>query len=392
MSDYWLGEIDKGNLVGAVMLDFSAAFDVINHDICLAKLKSYGFEESAIKWVQSYLGNRKQAVFVNGSFSSYKESRCGVPQGSCLGPLLFSIFVNDLPAVTNSIVVMYADDSTPSASAPTVAKLKYKLQTDLERIWNWVQTNHLVLNIGKTKSIMMGTQQKLKRNPKLELRIDGTDITHVEQAELLGLTIDQRLTWGSHIDKTKNKMAGILATIRRHRKYFTKSILRSVIQALVLSHIDYGSVLLSSAPQTHIDGLQVVQNRAARLATNKPFDTNLEDLHMQLKWQTVKERLFTNTVCTFHKIVKERQPQCIFKQLQTIQSTHEHHTRLSTRGAFTQSKPKTNAKTRTFGYRCIKTYNTLPNTTTSYNNIEFKSRIKELAKTRDKRQPLSTWW
>jgi len=113
MSDSWLTSIDNSMLVGTVLLDFSDAFDVIDHDIWISKLTTYGFHSSAIQWFRSYLSNRSQRVYFNGAFSSCKSLDCGVPQGSCLGPFLFSIFTNDMPYVlSNARVTMFVDDST----------------------------------------------------------------------------------------------------------------------------------------------------------------------------------------------------------------------------------------------------------------------------------------
>lgn len=101
MTDDWLRQIDDKNIVGAVLLDFSAAFDVIDHELLLGKLFTYGFGNNAIKWVRSYLSDRSQCVFFNGALSGLKSVVCGLPQGSCLGPLLFSVFTNDLPLALN---------------------------------------------------------------------------------------------------------------------------------------------------------------------------------------------------------------------------------------------------------------------------------------------------
>ncbi|KAI8517737.1 hypothetical protein Bbelb_037540 [Branchiostoma belcheri] len=165
MTDHWLAEVDKGNMVAAVLLDFSAAFDIVDHDILLAKLEGYGFNTLAVSWISSYLRDREQAVFINGDFSTYNKTKCGVPQGSCLGPLLFCLYTNDLATITEKAsLVMYADDTTPFVAAPSVAEIKQVLQPELTRIWRWVETNRLVLNVGKTKSILIGSHHKLKQN------------------------------------------------------------------------------------------------------------------------------------------------------------------------------------------------------------------------------------
>ena len=97
MTDDWLRAIAEQNLVGAVMLDFTAEFYIIDHKMLLEKLHCYGFSDAALKWMERYLNNRSQTVFFNGSYSEFKVLNCGVPQGSCLGPLLYTIYPNDLP-------------------------------------------------------------------------------------------------------------------------------------------------------------------------------------------------------------------------------------------------------------------------------------------------------
>ncbi len=125
MTDEWLATLDDKKLVGAVLLDYTAAFDVIDHDILVAKLKCYVFSLTALDWIGSYLSNRKQRVFIMNLSQRLKNIYCGVPQGSCLGPLLFSIFINDLPYVVDKAnIVMYADDSTMFSAAHTLTELQ----------------------------------------------------------------------------------------------------------------------------------------------------------------------------------------------------------------------------------------------------------------------------
>lgn len=163
MTDDWLRQIDQKNTVGAVMLDFSAAFDIINHQILLDKLKCYGFEMSSIQWMQSYLTNRTQSVFFNSCYSEVRKVACGVPQGSCLGPLLYSIFTNDLPFVLEkATAVLYAD------VASSVEELNTVLNKELKSVVNWVQQNQLVLNVAKTNCIVMGSRHSLSKNTELK--------------------------------------------------------------------------------------------------------------------------------------------------------------------------------------------------------------------------------
>jgi len=288
-------------------------------------------------------------------------------------------------------MVLYADDTTPFAAAPSVAEVENIIQPVLTRIWRWVEINRLVLNVGKTKSMLIGSHQKLKHNPELRLSVGGRNITQVRQADLLGFTVDQHLSWALHVHKVRSKMASTLASLRKYKTFFPGDILKTVIQSLVLSHLDYCAPILSSTTQTQLDKLQTMQNRAARLATNSTLFTSSNDLLSRLGWQTVKERLFTSTICAFHKILTVKEPQGIYDRVSTTFISHNHNTRLAHKGGFTLPKPKTKALTRTFLYRCTKTYNSLPSNLTSTNCAVFKNRIKDWG-IQNKSAPLSMWW
>lgn len=152
MTEEWLSHLDNRKIIGAVLIDFSAAFDVIDQKLLLAKLCAYGFNINAMGWVKSYLHSRMQCVYFNGNFSSLKHLECGIPQRSCLGPLLFSIFTNDLPlALNRATMTMYADESTVHAAVDSYSELNSLLQKELDSVSEWIESNRLALNITKIK-------------------------------------------------------------------------------------------------------------------------------------------------------------------------------------------------------------------------------------------------
>ena len=129
MVDDWFKDMDERKTIGVVMLDFTAAFDIIDHNLLLKKLEYYGFSRTALLWMESYLTDRKQLVYFNGSFSKERVVEHGVPQGSCLGPLLYTIFTNDLPSVLDKASIsMFADDSTIYLAGTDIGDLNIKLQ------------------------------------------------------------------------------------------------------------------------------------------------------------------------------------------------------------------------------------------------------------------------
>ena len=160
----WHSSLNNGNIVGCVAIDMSKAFDVLCHPVLLQKLHMYGCSASTVMWFMSYLTGRKQCVEVDQVQSETRGTQSGVPQGSILGPLLFSVFVNDLPlVVSQSTIELYADDATIYAEGPTVQAVQERLAVDLKVVETWCDTNKLVINPEKCKSLLICSQQK-RRN------------------------------------------------------------------------------------------------------------------------------------------------------------------------------------------------------------------------------------
>ena len=150
MLDSWKKAMDSGNLAGALLTDLSKAFDCLNHKLLIAKLEAYGFDQSSLNYIFSYLSNRKQRTKVNNPFSDWCTILFGVPQGSILGPLLFNIYLNDIFYFVNkSNIANYADDTTPYSVDAKIEPLLNTLETDTETLINWFNNNYLKLNADK---------------------------------------------------------------------------------------------------------------------------------------------------------------------------------------------------------------------------------------------------
>ncbi len=163
MIEKWLNGLNDGNMVGCVMVDFRKAFDMVDHDILLKKLLCYKFSDTSIRWFESYLKHRQQVTVINGAKSSDLPVTCGVPQGSILGPTLFLLFINDLPTVISSCVTgtdLYADDTTIYDIQSDKNTLEINLQTALNELKVWCETNGMLLNTSKTKVMLISTRQR----------------------------------------------------------------------------------------------------------------------------------------------------------------------------------------------------------------------------------------
>ena len=161
MTDSWLNAIDDGNMIRVVLVDFKKAFDLVDHDILLTKLEIYGIRNEPLSWFKSYLSQRQQQVSINNTKSSFRPVSCGVPQGSILEPLLFLLFIDDLPLYTSNVSTdMYADDTTLYDVQSSQEVIERNLQIVLNKLHIWCKNNRMVLNAAKTKVMLKTTNQK----------------------------------------------------------------------------------------------------------------------------------------------------------------------------------------------------------------------------------------
>ena len=163
----------------------------------------YGVDQSALRWFQSYLTNRNQKCYVNGHLSTTSPISCGVPQGSIIGPLLFLIYINDLPnCLDDGLLRMYADDTNISFSGPNLNDLQQRMNVQLNKLNCWLRANKLSLNVAKTEFMIIGSRQRLltQNNDDIHVYIDDKEINRVNHTKSLGLIIDDTLSWSEHIN------------------------------------------------------------------------------------------------------------------------------------------------------------------------------------------------
>ena len=217
--------LDEGKFVLCVFLDLKKAFDTIDHKILLKKLQHYGICGIVNKWFSSYLLNRKQFTAVNGESSTLRSINTGIPQGSVLGPLLFTIYVNDIANSTNLQPRLFADDTNIFAANENITHLIQNTNTELEKIDTWFKANCLKLSVDKTTYCIYSPKKKLLLNTP-EVRI-GDVIQKSDSVRYLGLIIDEKLTWEKHIDELGNKInryASIASTNEIHEDFHVLKI------------------------------------------------------------------------------------------------------------------------------------------------------------------------
>ena len=292
MSDDWYNGLDLGKLVGLVFIDLKKAFDTVDHDILCNKLELYGVQQQELSWFRSYLSNRKQFYRVNGVDSDVGDLEVGVPQGSCLGPLLFLIYINDLPqAVQASSVTMYADDTSLCHQSHDLTRLNEAINSDLRKLETWLQGNKLSLNVAKTHSMLISTKQKhnsLKsRSEALELKIRDNELEVVQTTKYLGLQIDCSLDWKEQIKAVCMKVSQAIGFLRHAKSFLPLASLKTLYTGIVEPHFRYCCSVWGCAGSTDISQLQKLQNRAARIFANSSFDNPSRPLIVELGWKTI---------------------------------------------------------------------------------------------------------
>lgn len=262
--------------------------------------------------------------------------------------------------------------------ASALENISAALNNELQMVSNWVIDNKLVLNIGKTKSILFGTKCSLKTRPRLDLVLNNVAVEQVHEIKLLGVTLDCTLSWSRHIDEVVKKMGRNISVVKRCYSFLNSYLIKPVLQTLVLSHLDYCSVVWSGTTKKNLGKLQRVQNRAARLALCCTTRANVNKMHSKLYWLPVDERLKTSLLGFINKINLWKTPDCLYRQLTLSSNVHTYLTRHAVIGKYIIPKSRTNSKQRTVLYRAMVEWNSLPGHIAKIQNIMgFKKQIKE---------------
>ena len=272
--------LDLGLKSGCLFLDVKKAFDSVNHHILVKKLVSAGIVESALSWFRSYLSGRYQSALVNGVMSDSRLVKNGVPQGSVLGPLLFSIATNDLSnCKLNGRLVLFADDACVVYSSDELNDLLHFIQEDLITLTDWYSRNGFSLNLSKTVYILFSKNTINQVFPPVE--VNGIIIERVSSFKYLGLMLDERLSWENHIDLIRKKVMPAVRILRRCRSMIHTNHLLTLYYSLIHSHFSYMAGIWGCASKTKLNLLQVIQNRSLKAIFKLPIRTPKRVLYSQ---------------------------------------------------------------------------------------------------------------
>ena len=258
-----LDSLSKHQVSIILLIDFSKAFDLVEHKILLNKLEHYGIRGPALKWLESYLSNRKQYVSVNGAESTSLILEHGVPQGSILGPLLFIIYINDMPEISTSAkFILYADDANIIITSDTVEQASEQIEMLSKKLVHWVSSNGLVLNLKKTKYMIFSQTRNLELSQPLI--ISDTLIERKNEARFLGVIMDDKLNWSRHIKTVQSKMARYVGILYKIKKYLPLHARIQIYHSFVQSHINYCSLVWGFSSKDNIESIFAKQKKGLR--------------------------------------------------------------------------------------------------------------------------------
>lgn len=360
-TDDWFRALEHGQDVCAIYFDFRKAFDSVPHQTLMQKVARLGIDDCLLTWIHNYLCNRTQLVVVDGEESDTVAVMSGVPQGSVLGPLLFLIYISDLPnaiTIPSAIVNLFADDVLLYHFVSSVSDF-LKVQESICCIEQWSSSNHLTLNALKCKHMLISR----KRNPIKPVHplvLNGENLAKVDSYKYLGILLTSDLTWSSHISDICAKARQILGLIyRRFYGYADSDTIKQLYVSIVRPHLEYGSQVWDPHLSKDKSALENVQKFACRIASAQ-WDASYDDLLEFFELQSLQERRLHAKLSLLFKIIHKL---CFYPEGTFNVREHSYSNRVSHQ--FQLSVPF--AHTNSFLYSFV------PHTSSIWNSLSHES-------------------
>ena len=288
----------------AIFCDLSKAFDCLNFDIFLSKLEYYGVDGTPLALIKSYLSNRYQYVQFENCKSDLLEVKTGIPQGSILGPLFFSVLINDIVKSSSKLsFLMYADDTTIYFNLEDFPALnrEQEINKELEKLNLWFKLNKLTLNVDKTKCMFF---HKRRAVPSINLSMNNIPIDIVPHFNYLGIILDKHLSWETHITMVTGKLSKISGILNRLKYIYPTHILLTIYKSLFVPHINYGSLVWGQ----NFNSISKLQKKVIRTVTRSNYIAHSEPLLKELNLLSVKDLMDLKLIKFLHKLYDNKLP------------------------------------------------------------------------------------
>ena len=359
--------LNDGEQIDAVLLDFSKAFDKVPHQRLLEKLCHYGVRDSLNKWIADFLADRQQEVVLEGTHSNATNVTSGVPQGTVLGPLLFLVYINDMPEKISSTTRLFADDSLVYRIIRSKED-QTLLQQDLDKLQEWEHDWLMQFNADKCEVIRITN----KRNPLAhDYDIHGTKLQTVKNAKYLGVTISSDLSWNTHVDTTAKKATTSLNFLKRNLHSCPSTVKDKCYKSLVRPIMEYASCVWDPHTQRNINKLEMVQRRAARFVKGDYSRTSsVTAMLADLEWNTLQQRRMQSKTVMLYRVIYQLVSIPVTPFLIPTRASRVNNMR------YAVPRSTVNAHLYSFFPSAIRIWNQLPSSTVSAQSLEtFKDQL-----------------
>ena len=360
LTDQIVNNMEKKQVPFAIFMDLSKAFDTLNHEILLTKFKYYGIYGTSLNLLESYLKNRFQFVSLNNTNSKYNLITSGVPQGSILGPLMFLIYINDLPLASNKFkFINFADDTTLLSNLNDFNSnfknqdIGKNINEELSKIIFWLESNGLTINKQKTKFMLFHNKGKKFLVPTII--IEDIKIELVENFNFLGLLINKQLSWEGHLYNISNKISKIIGIMSKIKYFVPKSCLMNLYTALIMPHINY-CILVWGHTNKKIFKLQ---KKAIRIINLAPFICHTDPLFKSSNLLKVNDIYKLNQMKFLYKLVNNTLP-LYFNTFTYISGSDVHHYLTRSNHKLRNNVTKSEFARKTIRYMLPSVHNSVP--------------------------------
>ena len=357
----------------AVFLDVKKAFDSVDHSLLIRKMSMLGIRGNSLNLFKSYLNDRHQYTVINSAKSSMNKIEIGVPQGSVLGPLLFLIFINDLVNSSRKLkFILFADDTTIFLSHNNLDVLFNTMNQELENVHKWFSSNRLLLNLDKTNSILFSTKDIIHNH---SLTIDNCVISEIDFVKFLGIFIDNKLLFTTHIKFIEDKISKSFGVLRKISSFLPSEVLKKIYYAIIHPFILYGLEIWGSASQSNLNKLRSIQRRSLKLFTsgNSSDNVNYPFVFSQILPLTFLHK-FNILLKFFRYFILNNS---LLNQNLPNFSNYNVSTRASVSFNFPIPFMRLSCTQRSFVYLGVSFWNSLPAHVQCSNNVSiFRSRLK----------------